>query len=113
MSPGQTIEVDFLGAAEGESVALGRVLAIGNADKVTIGTPSIEGAKVACTSKGEVKGEKIIVLRYKPKTRYRSKMGHRQLYTKLYIDNIVKSGAEEEKIKKVSRHKKEVKEDGA
>jgi len=113
VSPGQTIEVDFLGAAEGETVYLERVLATGNGDRVNVGRPLIEGAKVVCTSKGETKGEKIIVLRYKPKTRQRSKIGHRQLYTRLLVDEIVEPGAEEGKTEKVSRRKKEVSEDGA
>ncbi len=78
-----------------------------------MGTPLIQGAKVVTTSKGEVKGKKIIVFKYKPKVRYRSKRGHRQLYTKLSIDKIVEPETEEEKTEKVSRGKKEVTEDGA
>ncbi len=89
------------------------MLVIGNGDKVTVGTPLIQGAKVVATSKGEAKGKKIIVFKYKPKVRYRSKRGHRQLYTKLSIDKIVEPETEEEKTKKVSRRKKEVTEDGA
>lgn len=76
--------------AEGSIVELDRVLLIVDGDKTTVGTPTVEGAKVIATSQGEGKGKKIIVFKYKPKVRYRRKTGHRQLYTRLAIDRIVK-----------------------
>ena len=95
--------------AEGNTVDLDRVLLIVDGDRVTIGTPAIEGAKVVATSQGEGKGKKIIVLKYKPKVRYRKKTGHRQLYTRLVIDKIVDTEANKsEPTKKVRRRKKEV-----
>jgi large subunit ribosomal protein L21 len=101
-------------AAEGNAVELDRVLLIANDDKVTVGTPIIEGAKVVATFLGEGKGKKIVVFKYKPKVRYRKKTGHRQLYTRLIIDRIVGPGAiEGEPAKKVRRRKKEVIKDGA
>ena len=54
------------------------------------GDPTIKGAKVLATSLGEAKGDKIIVLKYKSKVRYRCKTGHRQIHTKLSINKIVK-----------------------
>ena len=74
---------------EGSTVDLDRVLLIADADNVTTGTPTIEGAKVVATSQGKGRGKKIIVLKYKPKVRYRKKTGHRQSYTRLTIDKIV------------------------
>ena len=94
--------------AEGNTVWLDKVLLIANDDKVTIGTPTIDGAKVLATSQGEGKAKKIIVLKYKPKVRYRKKTGHRQLYTRLTIDKIIESEAAEGEPKKVRRRKKEV-----
>ncbi len=95
--------------AEGNTIELDKVLLIANGDKVTVGTPIIDGAKVVATSQGEGKAKKIIVFKYKPKVRYRKKTGHRQLYTRLSIDEIIKSEAAEEKPKrKVRRRKKEV-----
>ena len=94
---------------EGNTVELDRVLLIANGDNVTVGTPTIERAKVIATSQGEGKAKKIIVFKYKPKVRYRKKTGHRQFYTRLSIDEIIKPGAAEEKlVKKVRQHKKEV-----
>jgi len=100
--------------AEGNTVELDKVLLIADGDKVTVGTPIIDGAKVIATSKGEGKAKKIIVLKYKPKVRYRKKTGHRQFYTKLAIDKIVEPEAAESKPKrKVRRRKKEVIASGA
>ena len=63
---------------------------IADGEKVTVGTPVIEGAKVVADALGERKGKKIIVFRYKSKVRYRSKIGHRQIYTRLTIKEIVR-----------------------
>ena len=101
--------------AEGSTTELDKVLLIADGDKVTVGTPTIDGAKVIATSQGNGKGKKIIVFKYKPKVRYRKKTGHRQLYTRLVIDKIVEPGAVlGEPTKKVrQRKKKEVVQDGA
>ncbi len=102
--------------AEGDTVELDRVLLIADGDKVTVGTPTVDGAKVVATSQGEGKGKKIIVFRYKPKVRYRKKTGHRQIYTRLMIDKIIGiEAAPDEPTKKVVRRrkKKEVVESGA
>ncbi len=93
VSPGQVIKVDHLDVAEGNAVELDKVLLIGDGGQVTVGTPTVEGAKVLATSQGEGKGSKIIIFRYKPKVRYRKKTGHRQLYTRLAIDKIIETEA--------------------
>ena len=115
VAPGQAIDVGRLDVAEGSNTELDKVLLIADGDKVTVGTPTIEGAKVIATSQGNGKGKKIIVFKYKPKVRYRKKTGHRQLYTRLVIDKIVEPGAiSDEPTKKARRRKKkEVIQDGA
>jgi large subunit ribosomal protein L21 len=106
--------VERLDVAEGSTVDLERVLLIANGERLTVGTPTVDGAKVVAISKGEGKGNKIIVFKYKPKVRYRKKTGHRQLYTRLVIDKIVEPGAAPAKpVNKVRRRKKEVTESGA
>ena len=65
-----------------------RVLLVADGDKVRVGTPLIEGAKVVAEALGEEKGKKVIVFKYKPKVRYRRKTGHRQRYTRLAIKEI-------------------------
>lgn len=99
--------------AEGSAVELDRVLFIADGDKVTIGKPFIEGARVLATAKQNGRGEKVIVFKYKSKVRYRRKLGHRQLFTRLSIDKISAPGMEEAKpVKKTRRRKKEVTTDG-
>ena len=98
---------------EGNTVELDKVLFIADGDKITVGTPTIDGAKVVATSQGDGKGKKIIVFKYKPKVRYRKKTGHRQLYTRLAIDKIVGPETMPSEPKKVRRRKKEVIESGA
>ena len=114
VSPGQVIDVDRLDVAEGNTVELDKVLFIDGGDKVTVGTPTVEGAKVIATWQGEGKGKKIIVFRYKPKVRYRKKTGHRQLYTRLVIDKIIEPEVGQgESAGQVRLRKKEVIESGA
>ncbi len=100
--------------AEGDTVELDRVLFIADGDRLTLGKPIIEGARVVATSKGDGKGKKIVVFKYKPKVRYRKKTGHRQLHTTLAIDSINQPGdSPKPAAKKPRRRKKEVVKDGA
>ena len=100
--------------AEGDTVELDKVLLVGDGDTVTVGTPTVDGAKVMATVQEEGRGKKIIVLKYKPKTRYRKKTGHRQHCTRLTIDKIVAPEARQgEPVKKARRRKEEVTESGA
>ena len=85
---GSTIEVDLLAAEKGEKIAIDNVLLVVDEDKVTVGTPVVKGAKVSARVQDHFKGPKIIVFRYRPKKRYRVKTGHRQMYTRLFIDSI-------------------------
>ncbi|TET39411.1 MAG: 50S ribosomal protein L21 [Dehalococcoidia bacterium] len=89
VSPGETIDVERLAAEEGSTIELDRVLLVADGERVTVGTPTVEGAKVIAEVLGEGKGEKIIVFKYKPKVHYRKKTGHRQIYTRLAIKEIV------------------------
>ena len=91
-------------AFEGDTVELEKVLLIADDDTVTIGSPVVDGAKVTATCQGNTRAEKILVLHYKPKTRYHKKNGHRQTYTRLLINDIVGPGAAE--VKKTTRRKK-------
>ena len=90
VAPKETIEVDRLDVAEGDRVELDKVLLIGGDGDTLVGNPIVQGAKVVATSLGEARGEKVIAFRYKSKVRYRRKKGHRQTYTKILVNEIVK-----------------------
>jgi len=89
---GQKVDVAHLDIAQGEDIELSRVLMVTDGKDTLIGNPTVDGARVIATSLGELRGDKVIVFKYKSKTRYRRKTGHRQLYTRLQIKEIVKPG---------------------
>lgn len=84
---GQTIYVEKLDVADGETVTFDKVLFIGG-DDVKVGTPYVEGATVTGKVEKHGRQKKIIVFKYKPKKNYRKKQGHRQPYTKVTIEKI-------------------------
>lgn len=89
VAPGRVIQVERLPVEQGSQVELDKVLLVADEDKILVGNPLVKGAKVVAEALGEEKGEKLIVFKYKPKVRYRRKKGHRQLYTKLAIKQIL------------------------
>lgn len=84
---GDVIFVEKLDLSQ-DATAQFDVLLLGKEDGVTVGKPVVSGAKVSAKVLGQVKGEKIIVFKYKSKKNYRRKQGHRQPYTKLEITGI-------------------------
>jgi large subunit ribosomal protein L21 len=85
---GETIDVDRLPQAEGDSVQWKDVLLLVQDSKVTVGTPTIKGASVKGKVVSQFKAPKILVFKYKTRERYRRRFGHRQWYTKVQIDKI-------------------------
>ena len=85
---GETIEVDRFQAEIGEQVDLDRVLLFSDGEKISVGTPYLEGVKIEATVEDQIKGPKIVVFKYKPRIRYRVKTGHRQRYPRLLIGTI-------------------------
>ncbi len=88
VQPGDTIRVESLSGDEGDLVELEDVRMVSDEGEVTLGSPTVDGAKVTAEILGRGKAKKIIVFKYKAKTRYRRKNGHRQLYTELRITDI-------------------------
>lgn len=85
---GQTIDVELLPAAPGESVTLDRVILLADGDSITVGQPVIEGASVTATVVQHGQKKKVLIFKMRPKQRYRVKRGFRQQYTRLHIDEI-------------------------
>ena len=85
---GDVIRVEKLDAAEGAEVTFDQVLVIGDKE-LKIGDPTVSGASVKGTVMTEGKEKKVIVYRYKPKTGYHKKNGHRQPFTQVKIDKII------------------------
>ena len=85
---GATIDVDRLPNEVGDSIEIGDVLLVANGEDTDIGQPQVEGALVSVTVVDQFRGKKIIVYKYRQRTNYRRKQGHRQYYTRLRIDEI-------------------------
>lgn len=75
---------------EGDTVDFDRVMLLDKEGNVTVGVPTIEGAKVTCeVVEPLVKGDKVLVFHKKRRKRYRKFNGHRQQYTQLQVKSIV------------------------
>ncbi|MCI6018160.1 MAG: 50S ribosomal protein L21 [Clostridiales bacterium] len=87
VAEGDVIKVEKLGAAAGESVVFDKILVVGG-DDVKVGNPTVDGASVTASVVKEGKAKKVIVYKYKRKTGYHKKNGHRQQYTQVKIEKI-------------------------
>jgi large subunit ribosomal protein L21 len=85
--------VELLEAQVGATVELDDVRMVGGDLDLLVGTPQVAGARVVAQVQEHLRGPKIIVFKYKAKTRYRRKNGHRQGYTRLSIQEILTNGA--------------------
>lgn len=88
VSEGETVTVDRLDAEEGASVTLNEVLLLDRDGQVTVGAPTVAGASVAASVEAQIRADKVLVFKYKNKTRSRVKNGHRQPLTRLRITGI-------------------------
>ena len=88
VAEGDTIFVEKLEAGAGESVVFDQVLTVVNDADVKVGRPMVDGAKVTGKVVAHGKGKKILVFKYKAKSNYRKRQGHRQPFTKVVIEKI-------------------------
>lgn len=88
VSEGDVLSIEKLTAAEGEEVVFDQVLTVVSDSDIKIGKPVVEGAKVTAKVVEHGKGKKILVFKYKAKSNYRKRQGHRQPYTKVEISKI-------------------------
>ncbi|MBR1758600.1 MAG: 50S ribosomal protein L21 [Lachnospiraceae bacterium] len=87
VAEGDIIRVEKLGVEAGETVTFDQVLFVSD-EEVKVGNPTVAGATVTATAIKDGKAKKVIVYRYKPKTGYHKKNGHRQSYTEVKIEKI-------------------------
>ena len=85
---GDVIFVEKIDSQADEAVTFDEVLLVNDGDQTKIGAPTVAGAKVEGKVLGQVKGQKIVVYKYKAKKNERKKQGHRQPYTKVEITAI-------------------------
>jgi large subunit ribosomal protein L21 len=85
---GVVLTVDKLDAEEGATIDIGSVLLVSDGDKISVGTPYVEGAKVQIEVGESFRDKKVLVLKYKSKKDYHRLIGHRQQYTKVTVKDI-------------------------
>lgn len=89
VSAGDVVIIEKLGEnLKGNKVTFDEVLLVDRDGEVTIGTPTVAGAKVSAEVIDEGLGKKISVIHYKAKIRHQKISGHRQSFTKVKIDSV-------------------------
>jgi len=91
VSPGDKIKIEKVEVKEGEKITFSDVLLLEKNKKVEIGTPLVKGVKAIGKVLKQDRAKKVIVFRYKSKTRHKTKKGHRQYFTEVEITKIVSS----------------------
>jgi len=94
VQPEQTLDIDRLAAEAGAMVEFREVLLVGGDGDVQLGSPFVEGARVVAEVLDQGRDKKVLVFKYKNKTRYRRRHGHRQAFTRLAIRQILTDGGE-------------------
>jgi large subunit ribosomal protein L21 len=85
---GKSIDVERIPKEIDDSFEITDVLLIGDGENTVIGQPIVEGASVKVTVTDQFRGKKVTVFKYRQRTNYRRKRGHRQHYTRLRVDDI-------------------------
>ncbi len=89
VNQGDVVRVELLPDEVGSSLSLEAVNLVATQDMVHVGTPTVEGAVVRATVLEHGRGSKVIAFKKKRRKGYRRKIGHRQQFTALKIDEIV------------------------
>jgi large subunit ribosomal protein L21 len=85
---GQTLKVEKIETATGESIQLEKVLLVGNGDDVKIGQPVVEGANVTAEIVAHGRHKKVKIIKFRRRKHSMKQMGHRQWFTELKITSI-------------------------
>ncbi|HEY9050526.1 MAG TPA: 50S ribosomal protein L21 [Gammaproteobacteria bacterium] len=88
VAQGDILKVEKLEGNEGDSIELNNVLMIADGDKLTIGTPMVDGGKVTATIKAQARAKKVEIIKFRRRKHYQKRTGHRQYFTELEITGI-------------------------
>ena len=86
---GKKLFVHHLEAEAGAQVEFEKVLLIDNEGAITVGAPTVEGAKVVCEVLADVRGKKVLVFHKKRRKGYKKLNGHRQDFTQVLVKEII------------------------
>ena len=85
---GETLRLEKLDAATGDSIDFDRVLMVGEGDSVKVGAPYVDGGKVTAEVVSHGRGEKVRIIKFRRRKHHRKQQGHRQWYTEVKITGI-------------------------
>lgn len=86
---GETIRIERVPVKEGDVLDMDVLLVADDSGKaVKIGSPTVSGAKVTARVVNNDRDKKVSVIKYKPKTRYRRNVGHRQKFSEVKIEKV-------------------------
>lgn len=88
VAPGDVLRVESLEANKGDILEIKEVYMISDGDKVSVGKPVLESAKVTAEVMGEGRGEKIIIFKHRRRKGFRKTNGHRQNFTAIKVKDI-------------------------
>ncbi len=104
VSPGDLIVAERLAGDAGSTIELADILMVSDGAKISVGAPTVAGAKIAAEVVKQGRGEKIVVLKFKRRQRYRRTMGHRQELTILRVTEISAPGMTTAKAEAKPKH---------
>ena len=85
---GERIKVEKLVGEVGATVTLDQILMLADGEKVTIGSPIVQGASIQATVLSHGRGDKVMIFKFRRRKHYRKTQGHRQSYTEIQIGSI-------------------------
>jgi large subunit ribosomal protein L21 len=100
VTEGETLKLEKIEAATGDTIQFDEVLLVTDGDTITIGTPVVEGAAVTAEILSHGRGDKVRIIKFRRRKHSMTRQGHRQWYTEVKITDILASGAKKAPAKK-------------
>jgi large subunit ribosomal protein L21 len=88
VAAGEKLKIEQIPTQVGEKVSLDQVLMVSQGDKVSVGSPLVEGAVVSATVLGHGRADKVKIFKMRRRKHYQKRQGHRQNFTEVMIDEI-------------------------
>lgn len=85
---GQTLKLEKLEVATGESLDFDQVLLVADGDDVKVGAPLVDGAKVSAEIVSHGRGDKVTIIKFRRRKHHMKRQGHRQWFTEVKITGI-------------------------
>jgi len=93
---GDVLVVPNLNKEKGDKVEINEVLLLTDKDDVTVGTPFVANASIEAEVLANGKDDKVLIYKYKRRTKYRRTQGHRQDFTEIRINKITKASKKQQ-----------------